>query len=171
MYIRAYFYGFAYMKVLLKKITTIFFTFIAKRSLGSTTSNIKVNKYSLFTKKTTIGKNSHFNGMKVTGLGSCEIGSNFHSGFGCIILTSQHNFYGKKLPYDNTHIIKNTKIGDNVWFGINVTILPGVSIGNGAIIQAGSFVVSDIPDLAFAGGHPAKVFAKRDMEHYNKLLK
>lgn len=150
---------------------TIFFTFIAKRSLGSTASNIKVNKYSRFTKKTTIGNNCHFNGMKVTGLGPCEIGDNFHSGFGCIILTSQHNFYGKNLPYDNTHIIKDTKIGDNVWFGINVTILPGVSIGNGVIIQAGSVVVNNIPDLAIAGGHPAKVFSKRDIEHYNKLSK
>lgn len=45
----------------------------------------------------------------------------------------------------------------------------GVLIGEGAIIQAGSVVVSDIPACAIAGGHPAKVFKFRDKEHYYRL--
>ena len=48
-------------------------------------------------------------------------------------------------------------------------MLAGVTIGEGAIIQAGSVVVSNIPDYAIAGGHPAKVFKYRDIEHYTKL--
>ena len=43
------------------------------------------------------------------------------------------------------------------------------TIGEGAIIQAGSVVVNDIDKFAIAGGHPAKVFASRDVEHYLKL--
>ena len=48
-------------------------------------------------------------------------------------------------------------IGDHVWIGMNVTILKGVKIGNGAIIAAGAVVTKDVPDNALAGGVPAKV--------------
>jgi acetyltransferase-like isoleucine patch superfamily enzyme len=48
-------------------------------------------------------------------------------------------------------------------------VLGGVTIGEGAIIQAGSVVVSDIPSLAIAGGHPARVFKNRDGAHYERL--
>jgi acetyltransferase-like isoleucine patch superfamily enzyme len=44
-----------------------------------------------------------------------------------------------------------------------------VTVGEGSIIQAGSVVVKDIPKYAIAGGHPAKVFKYRDIEHYKKL--
>ena len=47
--------------------------------------------------------------------------------------------------------------------------LGGVHIGEGAIIQAGSVVVSDIPPYAIAGGHPAKVFKYRDIDHFEYL--
>lgn len=50
-----------------------------------------------------------------------------------------------------------------------MTILPGVKIGEGAIIQAGSVVVKDIEKYAIAGGHPAKTFKYRDIDHYEKL--
>jgi acetyltransferase-like isoleucine patch superfamily enzyme len=66
-------------------------------------------------------------------------------------------------------IVKDVVIEDNVWLGNNVIVLPGVTIGEGAVIQAGSVVVKDIPALSVAGGHPAKVFNMRDIEHYNKL--
>jgi acetyltransferase-like isoleucine patch superfamily enzyme len=49
--------------------------------------------------------------------------------------------------------------------------LPGVRIGEGAIIQAGSTVVKDIEKYGIAGGHPAKVFKYRDIDHYEKLKK
>ena len=48
-------------------------------------------------------------------------------------------------------------------------VLGGVTIGEGAIIQAGSVIIKDIPKYAIAGGHPAKVFKYRDIEHYIKL--
>lgn len=48
-------------------------------------------------------------------------------------------------------------IGNHVWIGLNVTILKGVSVGDGAIIAAGSLVVKDVPSKAMVGGVPAKV--------------
>jgi len=47
--------------------------------------------------------------------------------------------------------------------------LGDVTIGEGAIIQAGSVVVNDIPKYTIAGGHPAKVFKYRDAAHYERL--
>ncbi|MBS1249351.1 MAG: putative acetyltransferase [Chloroflexi bacterium] len=47
-------------------------------------------------------------------------------------------------------------IGDDVWFGANVTVLPGVTIGDGSAIAAGAVVASDVPGGVVAGGVPAK---------------
>jgi len=86
------------------------------------------------------------------------------------MITQIHNYDdGQAVPYDNTYIYKNISIEDNVWLGSRVIILAEARIGEGAIIQAGSVVVSDIPKYAIAGGHPAIVFKYRDIEHYENL--
>jgi acetyltransferase-like isoleucine patch superfamily enzyme len=54
-----------------------------------------------------------------------------------------------------------TKSGDRVWIGANVTILKGVTIGNDAVVGAGSVVTKDIPEKAIAVGVPAKVIKYR----------
>jgi maltose O-acetyltransferase len=48
-------------------------------------------------------------------------------------------------------------IGDNVWLGTRVIVLPGVTIGEGSVVGAGSVVTSDIPSRSLAVGSPAKV--------------
>ncbi|MGP1991705.1 acyltransferase [Zobellia laminariae] len=154
---------------LIKRIRSLIFTFIAKKSSGNFGPSIKANGYTRLNKHTHVGKNVHFNGLIVYGKGNFVIGDNFHSGFGCKVLTSYHNHSGDAIPYDKTLIVKDVIIKDNVWLGINVTILAGVTIGEGAIIQAGSVVVSDIKELGIAGGHPAKVFSFRDREKYDSL--
>ena len=55
----------------------------------------------------------------------------------------------------------DTVVGNDVWIGQNVTVLPGVHIGNGAIIGANSVVASDIPPYCVAVGNPCKVIKKR----------
>ncbi|CAM5286016.1 acetyltransferase [Kitasatospora aureofaciens] len=55
----------------------------------------------------------------------------------------------------------DTVVGHDVWLGYRTTVMPGVRIGNGAIVAAGSVVTSDIPDYAIAGGNPAKVVRMR----------
>ncbi|KFB88707.1 acetyltransferase [Serratia grimesii] len=129
----------------------------------------KINFLTIVNNKTILGNNFNSNGLTVVGKGGVAIGDNFHCGFGCVIITENHNHNGNALPYDNTYVIKNTHIGDNVWLGINVILLPGVTIGEGAIIQAGSVVTKNIPDYAIAGGHPANIFSQRDVEHYMRL--
>ena len=60
-------------------------------------------------------------------------------------------------------------VGDNVWFGMNVCVLPGVKIGNNSIIGAGSVVTKDIPDNVIAVGNPCRVLrsiTKEDKKKY-----
>ena len=131
---------------------------------------LRVNHNSNVTKKTILGNNVNFNGMNITGGGNIQIGNNFHSGKECLMISQNHNYdFGNAVPYDATYICKDIVVEDNVWLGERVIVLGGVTIGEGAIIQAGSVVVSDIPKCAIAGGHPAKVFKYRDIEHYEKL--
>ena len=119
--------------------------------------------------ETEIGDHCNFNGMRVRGHGRVVIGDYFHSGDGCEIITMVHNYEGEKLPYDETTIHKDVIIGPYVWFGSHVLVLGGVTIGEGAIVQAGSVVVHDVPRLALVGGSPAQVFKTRDPEHFERL--
>lgn len=121
------------------------------------------------TNNTYLGKHVNFNGMWISGNGKVEIGDYFHSGVGCQIITSFHNYEGDAIPYDDTFIDKDVEIGKCVWLGNNVIILGGVKIGDGAIIQAGSVVCKDIPPYAIAGGHPAVPFKYRSEEHYKNM--
>jgi acetyltransferase-like isoleucine patch superfamily enzyme len=159
------------MSKLINQLRTFIFTLIAKRKITSHKGIVRVNRKSTFNRKTYLGNNVHFNGIKVAGCGEVHIGDNFHSGNGCLLLTENHNYQGEALPYDSSYICKDILIEDNVWLGERVIILGGITIGEGAIIQAGSVVVKDIPKYAIAGGHPAKVFSYRNIEHYEKLKK
>lgn len=55
----------------------------------------------------------------------------------------------------------DTVVGNDVWIGYNALILPGVHIGDGAIIGAGSVVTKDVPAYTIVGGNPAKIIRKR----------
>lgn len=144
------------------------YTSLAK-ALNGKNSNLVANGFTYLTRNTEVGLGCHFNGARVYGPGKVIIGNNFHSGKNIKILTQNHNYKGKELPYDDSYLVKKTTIGDNVWLGLDVTILPGVKIGDGAIIQAGSVVSRDVPALAIAGGNPAIAFSQRDKLHYHNL--
>jgi len=155
---------------IINKVLSIFFTLLVKKRVRSYISPLKVNGFSIISKNTILGKNVNFNGMRISGGGLVTIGDNFHSGKDCLMISQYHNFNnGTKIPYDETCIYKDIVIEDNVWIGHRVIILAGVSIGEGAIIQAGSVVVNNIPKYAIAGGHPAKVFSERNVKHYKCL--
>lgn len=141
------------------------------RTANSCGDNLYVGGKSYVTPNTNLANNVNFNGMAMSGKGLIEIGKYFHSGPGCQIITSFHKYEGDEIPYDDKFIDKDVIIGDFVWLGNNVIILGGVTIGEGAIIQAGSVVCKDIPAYAIAGGHPATLFKYRNIDHFNKLKK
>lgn len=147
-----------------------FFTYVVTQSAHSVGTGLKVGGFSRISNNTRLANNVSLNGMSILGNGQVNIGNNFHSGTGCVIITGYHNYdKGNAIPYDSTYIHKDVTIDDNVWLGNDVTILGGVTIGEGAIVQIGSVVVSNIPPLGIAGGHPAKVYKYRDQEHYYNL--
>lgn len=122
-------------------------------------------------KNTILGDDVSFNGMRIIGEGNVSIGSHFHCGQNCFIISDNHDYDGgNEIPYDRQRSIpKNVVIEDNVWLGTGVIVLGDSHIGEGAIIQAGSVVIGNIPGGGIAGGHPARVFKYRDMEHYMEL--
>lgn len=157
---------------LIKNIKRLIYTNRVKLMSKSIGEDLKVNRNSKITKNTILGDNVNFNGISIKGNGKVTIGNNFHSGEECLIITDIHNYdHGNAIPYDSTYISKDIYIEDNVWVGSRVLILGGVNIGEGAIIQAGSVVVKDIPKYAIAGGSPANVFKYRNIEHYEMLKK
>lgn len=151
-----------------------FRAYSSKRAIKATVKsygeNLHVNAPCYLNSNTYLGNNVNLNGMSVGGSGKIVIGNNFHSGSECQIVTNVHNYDdGTSIPYDANDIQKDVIIEDNVWIGNRVIILGGAHLHEGCIIQAGSVVVGDIPYCAIAGGHPAKVFKMRDIEHYEKL--
>lgn len=60
------------------------------------------------------------------------------------------------LPYKG-----DTVVGNDVWIGFDTLIMPGIKIGNGAIISSRSVVVSDVPAYSVVGGNPARVIRQR----------
>jgi acetyltransferase-like isoleucine patch superfamily enzyme len=75
------------------------------------------------------------------------------------IATSTHD-YSAETMFD-TLVQKPINIGKDVWLGAATVVLPGVSIGDGAVIGAGAVVTKDVPAFTIAIGVPARVVAKR----------
>lgn len=91
-----------------------------------------------------------------------RIGSNVIHAIGLKIITSNHEINDFTKHTKNKPVV----IGDNCWLGANVTILPGVQLGNHVIVAAGSVVTkSFLEDNIVIGGVPAKVLKK--IEPYN----
>lgn len=155
---------------LIRKLLAFLYRLKVMLECNSSGPELSVNFFSGVTSSTTLGNNVNFNGMKIRGKGKVVIGNNFHSGHDCLMITDNHNYdTGSAIPYDSTLTIKDIRIEDNVWLGDRVIILGGVTLGEGSIIQAGSVVTKDVPKYAIAGGHPAKAFKYRDIEHYEHL--
>ena len=73
-------------------------------------------------------------------------------------------------PLDDLPLKGDTVVGNDVWIGQNVTILPGVHIGDGAIIGLNSTVTRDIPPYVIAAGNPARIIRKRFDDELTELL-
>lgn len=112
-----------------------------------------------------------------------ELGDNFYSNHNLVILDCAKVVFGKNCLvgpncgfYAGTHPLdpeqrnkglefaKPIYVGDNVWIGGNVVVMPGVKIGSNSVIGAGSVVTRDIPEGVLALGSPCKVIKKINMQ-------
>jgi acetyltransferase-like isoleucine patch superfamily enzyme len=94
---------------------------------------------------------------RIYGHGSVEIGEDTQIGPATLITTTDHDYHDSL-----TTSYKPVVIGKGVWIGANVTVLPGVEIGDFAVIGAGAVVTKDIPPRSVAVGVPARVIRKLD---------
>lgn len=153
-----------------QRIARFYFARRIKKMAAYCEGRVYTGGKSYVTPNTFLADNVSFNGMAMSGNGKIVIGANFHSGPGCQIITSFHDYdHDDAIPYGSRMVDKDVTIGDNVWFGNNVIVLGGVSIGEGVVVQAGSVVCKDIPAYSIAGGHPAVPFKQRDIDHYESL--
>lgn len=94
--------------------------------------------------------------------GPLKIGDNVMMGPDVTILTHTHNIERTDIPmWQQGSQCREVVIGNDVWIGMRVIIMPGVKVGNGAVVGAGAVVTKDIPDYAIVGGVPAKVIRFR----------
>lgn len=96
-------------------------------------------------------------------VGAAIIGNDVMMAPDVIILSMNHEYTSLDRPMrlqGNTEE-KPVVIGDDVWIGTRVIILPGVKIGKGAILAAGAVVTKDVAEYAIVGGNPARLIKSR----------
>lgn len=96
--------------------------------------------------------------FSLTGNGILSFGEHVAMGHQCMFVTQNHRYLEE--GYDGFEV-KDIVVGRNVWFGHRVTVLPGVHIGDHAIIGAAAVVTKDVPDYAIVAGNPAKIIRFR----------
>ncbi len=101
--------------------------------------------------------------VMITTDGGVTIGSRTLVGYGTQILSSNHQIPPQPARiFESGHDKSSVNISQDVWIGANVIILPGVNIGEGAVIAAGSVVTKDVGPWTIVGGVPAKVIKVRN---------
>ena len=104
-----------------------------------------------------VGENFFANyNFTVLDVGKVRIGANAQIAPNVSIYTAGHPVHPDSRNSGYEYGIDIT-IGDNVWIGGNVCILPGVTIGDNVVIGAGSVVTKDIPDNVIAAGNPCRI--------------
>ena len=136
--------------------------YFVRKYIKSAGKNMNIGRYCKIHKNTTIGDHS--------GVGfGCEIpngvtlGSHVMMGPDVLIFTQNHQTADTEIPMREQGMapLKPVVIGDDVWIGARVCILPGVTIGQGAVIGACAVVSIDVPAYSVAVGNPARVVKKR----------
>lgn len=125
--------------------------------------NVNVERGVIFPAKTvSIGSNSGIGVNSSVGAGTI-IGSNVMMGPEVLIYTQNHSTYRLDIPMLEQGFSDwaPVTIGDDVWIGARVIILPGVTIGSGSVLGAGAVIPRDIPPYAVAVGNPARVVRYR----------
>ncbi len=110
-----------------------------------------------------IGKNVLIdNGAFITAQQHITIGDNTQLSAYSFITDFNHRIQDKDVAIRSQgYTRKPVHIGSDVWIGAHAIILPGVTVGDGAVIGAGSVVTKDVPPYAVAVGNPAKVIKRR----------
>lgn len=125
-------------------------------------AGLDIQKGAQISRSLSIGDNSGV-GINCILQGKVSIGDNVMMGPEVWIYTRNHKHSDVDIPMKEQgfETEKPVSIGNDIWIGSRVTILPGVNVGDGAIIGTGSVVTKDVPPYTIVGGNPAKVLKSR----------
>lgn len=108
-----------------------------------------------------IGDNVGINGSVIAAAEKIIIGKDVLIGYNCYICDTSNHVIDPTERHTGNPETRPIYIGDNVWLGLNVVVLSGVTIGENSIIGANSLVLSNIPPNVIALGNPCKVVVKK----------
>lgn len=132
---------------------------LIKEILGKTGENVHIEApfHCDYGYNIEVGENFFANyNLTVLDVGKVRIGKNAQIAPNVSIYTAGHPIHPESRNSGYEYGIEVT-IGDNVWIGGNVCIMPGVTVGDNVVIGAGSVVTKDIPDSVIAVGNPCRV--------------
>ena len=130
-----------------------------KSILGNIKENVQIesNFFCDYGYNISVGENFYANhNLVILDGAKVEFGDNVFIGPNCGFYTAGHPI-DIKSRNEGIEYAKPIKVGNNVWFGGNVSVMPGVTIGDNVTIGAGSVVTKDIPSNCVAYGNPCKV--------------
>ena len=133
-----------------------------KLMLAHCGKKVNIEHNALFSRKVSLGDYSGI-GVNAKIYGTCIIGDFVMMGEDCTIITRNHKFDRTDIPMMEQGFEEErpVHIGNDVWIGDRVMIMPGVHIGDGSVIGAGAVVTGDIPPYSIAVGVPARVIRSR----------
>ena len=145
--------------------------FCGKLMLKSWGKYVNIEQGAIFSAKVSLGDYSGI-GVNARINGACTIGHHVMMGSDVVILTRNHAFTRTDIPMleQGFEDERPVAIGDDVWIGDRVIILPGVTIGSGSILAAGAVVTRDVPEYAIVGGVPARILKMRDTGGKSKRM-
>lgn len=107
-----------------------------------------------------INRGCEFYGSMLAGNAHITIGDHCALGPRVRVLSATHDYHRLDLPDRAASVT----IGHHVWIGAGTTILPGVSIGDGAVVAAGSVVTRDVAPFSIVAGNPARFLKFRELD-------
>ena len=132
--------------------------FCGKLILAECGKNVNIERGAIFSSRIHLGDRSGI-GICADISGKCYIGNDVMMGPHCTIYSRNHRFddITTTMRGQGFQEERPVYIGDDVWIGGHVIILPGVHVGSHSIIGAGSVVTKDVPEYAIVAGNPAQV--------------
>ncbi|MBQ8028908.1 MAG: CatB-related O-acetyltransferase [Clostridia bacterium] len=136
--------------------------FCGKLMLKECGKKVNIEQGATFSARTSLGDYSGI-GYNARINGTCTIGKHVMMGSDVVVLTRNHAFDRTDIPmmFQGFEEERPVTIGNDVWIGDRAMILPGVNVGDGAIIAAGAVVTKDVPEYAVVAGVPASVIKMR----------
>lgn len=149
---------------------------LLKMLLGKTGERLHINApfHCDYGRNIEVGEDFYANyNLTILDVGKVTIGDNVLLAPNVSLYTAGHPIHPDSRNSGYEYGIPIT-IGDNVWIGGNVVVLPGVTIGSNSVIGAGSVVSRDVPKWVVAAGNPCRVIraiAEEDRAYYYKTLR